>query len=409
MKILVLHSRYLSDVASGENRVVMDEVRLLREGGHEVHLWDPSPRDVTGLGLIRTGARAVWSPRAVGEVARAVRQRGIDVVHCHNLFPELSPAVLRAAAAAGAAVVVTLHNYRFLCLPSNFLRDGAVCESCLGGVPWRGVVHRCYRGSAAGSGALAASLTLHRWGRTFEKVSLFLAVSRFVRDKHLEAGWPSEGIRVKPHFTWPAPRRDGPGRYFLFLGRLSPEKGAQTIVPGWRAEHGRLVVAGGGPQAPALRSVAPSSVEFLGPVSFDDVPEVIRGARAVLIPSVSYETFGRSILEAYAAGVPVIASRTGGIPEVVQDGVTGLLVPPADGVQWAQAVERLLDDPESERLGEGAYQLWRKRYGPEAALSNLTTAYREALITADTPIGRDSCDSRFGWPSQGAAPSEAAP
>ncbi len=377
MRILVLHSRYLS-AASGENRVVADEVQLLRDAGHEVRLWAQSPQQLGGLGLIQAGVRAVWSSRAFDEVADAVRNERIDVVHCHNLFPEMSPAVLRAAASTGAAVVVTLHNYRLLCLPGNLLRDGEACEDCLGRVPWRGVVHRCYRGSAAGSGALAASLTLHRWSGTFDDVSLFLTVSQFLRDKHITGGWPAERLHVKPNFTWAAPRREGPGSYFLFLGRLSPEKGADTIVSAWRPEYGRLVIAGDGGEAQALQSAAPSSVEFIGPVPPSDVQVVIRGARALLAPSIWYEGMPRSILESYAAGVPVVASRIGGLPEIVEEGVTGLLVPPRDGVRWTQAVQRLLDDTESERLGEGAYRLWRTRFTPEAALADLLKAYQKA-------------------------------
>ncbi len=164
MRVLVLHSRYPTGTSSGENRVVDDEVELLRAAGHEVRLWSPSPEDGGGTSRLRLGARAVWSRPAVREVERLAAELRPDVVHVHNLYPLLSPAVLRTAA---APVVMTLHNYRLLCLPATFLRDGRTCEDCLGALPWRGVVHRCYRGSAAGSASLAASLGMHRrWGRS---------------------------------------------------------------------------------------------------------------------------------------------------------------------------------------------------------------------------------------------------
>src|SRR5689334_9201360 len=190
MKILILHSRYLSGQTSGENRVVDDEAQLLRDAGHDVHVWAPSPTEFNPIGLARIGGQAVWSRAAVSEVRRLVRKLGTEVVHCHNLFPMLSPAVLRAAANEGAAVVVTLHNYRFLCLPSTFLRDGSVCEDCLGRVPWRGVRYRCYRNSLLASGALASSLALHRALRTLDEVHSYLAVSSFLRDKYVMAGFP---------------------------------------------------------------------------------------------------------------------------------------------------------------------------------------------------------------------------
>ena len=189
MNVLILHSRYLSGQTSGENRVVEDEAELLRDAGHDVHVWAPSPTEFSPLGLARIGGRAVWSRAAVKEVRRLVRTRRVDVVHCHNLFPMLSPAVLSAAANEGSAVLMTLHNYRFMCLPSTFLRDGVVCEDCLGRLPWPGVLHRCYRDSSFASGALASSLTLHRGLGTFNQVHAYLAVSGFLRDKYIRAGF----------------------------------------------------------------------------------------------------------------------------------------------------------------------------------------------------------------------------
>ena len=237
MRVLVLHSRYLSGTSSGENRVVEDEVELLRSAGHEVRLWAPSPEDAGGTSRLRLGARAVWSRPAVREVERLAAELRPEVVHAHNLYPMLSPAVLRTAA---APVVVTLHNYRLLCLPATFLRNERTCEDCLGALPWRGVVHRCYRGSAAGSAALAASLGVHRRAGTFRHVAAFLAVSEFVRQKHVEAGMDAARIRVKPNFVAPMPRREGPGRDFLYLGRLSAEKGLDRLVGRWREMPGRL-------------------------------------------------------------------------------------------------------------------------------------------------------------------------
>ena len=233
MRVLILHSRYLSGTTSGENRVVEDEARLLRDAGHDVLVWAPSPSELGVAGRVRAGASALWSARAVEKVRRLIGRHQPQVVHCHNLFPMLSPAVIRAAAAE-APVVATLHNFRLLCLPATFVRDGEPCEDCLGHLPWRGVRYRCYRGSRLGSGALAGSLGLHRALGTFDDVRRFLAVSDFVRAKHVEAGFPPEQIKVKPNFSWPLPRREGPGEYFLYLGRLSPEKGVPTLLEAWR-------------------------------------------------------------------------------------------------------------------------------------------------------------------------------
>src|SRR5262249_30270757 len=159
---------------------------------------------------LHEGISAIWSAAAVRNIEKLVRSHRPDIVHCHNLFPGLSPAVLRAVRGTSAAVVMTLHNYRLVCLPATLLRDWTICEDCVGRLPWRGVAHGCYRKSTAGSAALAVSLGLHRGLGTFDRVDLYLAVSEFVRAKHVDAGLSAERILTKPNFVWPSQRRDGP-------------------------------------------------------------------------------------------------------------------------------------------------------------------------------------------------------
>lgn len=376
-----MHSRYVSSAASGENRVVEDEVRLLREAGHDVRLFSPAPRVSTRRELLRTAMEAVWSKTAARETRDLIRQHRPDVVHFHNLFPALSPSVLRAAT-GGAPILATLHNYRLLCLPGTFLRRGQICELCLGRVPWPGFVYRCYRGSLAGSGVMATSLSVHRVLRSFDVPQRYLAVSEFLRFKYLQAGFPPERVLVKPNFAWPAPRRQGPGEWFLYLGRLSSEKGLSVLFKAWRPSLGRLLVAGDGPEADRLREVAPAGIEMLGFIAPADVSSLLSGARALVVPSIWYEGHPRGILEAYAAGVPVIASRIGALPEAVEEGSTGFLVPPNEPVALRQAMERLLDDSVSKGLGDGAWKLWGDRLTPQHGLAALEEAYRDAMAEA---------------------------
>jgi glycosyltransferase involved in cell wall biosynthesis len=377
MRIMILHSRYLSGDASGENRVVEDEARLLSNGGHEVRMWAPSARGLNGADLLRTGARAVWSRHAAAEVRRVARRFRPDVIHCHNLFPALSPAVLRTS--SEAPVVMTLHNYRLLCLPATLLRDGRICESCVGRVPWPGVVHGCYRGSVPQSAGMALSIVTHRTVGSFDRVALFLAVSRFVRDKHVQAGFAPERIRVKPNFAWGIPRREGPGEYFLYLGRLSEEKDVGTLLTAWHRVRWPLLVVGDGPERSRLEAMAPAGVEFRQTVPPSVAAELLRRARAILLPSICYEGEPRVVLEAYAAGVPVVASGIGGLADLVPDGLSGIVASPRSPNAWAEAAERLSDDTESERLGEGAHQLWQERHSPERGLQELEAAYLESV------------------------------
>lgn len=373
------HSRYMTGPVSGENRVVDDEARLLADGGHQVDLWEPIPDDeaMGALDLARTGLGSIWSRSAAATIRGRIRRSRPDVVHVHNMYPLLSPAVIRVARAEGVPVVVTLNNYRLLCLPAILRRDGATCELCVGHVPWRGVRYGCYRGSRAASAAIATSLTLHRGVGTFDEVGLYLAATEFVRGKHIEGGFDPDRVWVKPNFAWAAPRRTGPGDSFLFVGRLSEEKGAGLLVDMWRPEFGRLLVRGDGPQEDELRARASAEIEFVGRMDDDGIQRLMQQARAVLVPSLSYEGLPRSISEAFAAGVPVVASRIGAIPEVVEDGVSGLLVEGPG--EWPAALTRLLDDETSERLGEGAHAAWRLSLGPERNLQELEAAYRHVM------------------------------
>ena len=378
MRILVLHSRYRSGPASGENRVVDDETLLLSRAGHQVNVFSPSVGQPVGLEMIKAGAGTIWSIEAAAETKRRIESWNPDIVHCHNLYPALSPSVIRAVNGR-VPVIMTLHNYRLLCLPATFLRDGRICEDCLHRRPWPGIVHRCYRQSLPGSAAMASSLTLHRALGSFDRIGLYIAISQFVRLKHVQAGLPAGKIDVKPHFSWAMERREGPGDYFLYLGRLSPEKGVATLLAAWEDVPAKLLIVGDGPSGRQLRGKAPANVEFRPSVGADTVPELLRRARAVLAPSVSHEGAGRVVVEAYAAGVPVLVSRAGGLPEAVQEGVTGLVLPPNDVRAWRGAVQHLLQDSESERMGTAAWALWSTRYTPDHAILNLLECYRHGM------------------------------
>jgi glycosyltransferase involved in cell wall biosynthesis len=378
MRILVMHSRYASGAASGENRVVDDEVSLLRSAGHDVFEYLPEVRSGSSLQAARLAGRTLWSTEAVSLVQKLLTRHRPEIVHVHNLFPMLSPAVIRMASQE-APVVMTLHNYRLLCLPGTLFREGQVCELCVGRIPWRGVAYACYRGSRPASAALGVSVTLHRALGSFQRVSLYLAVSRFLRQEYVKAGYAAEKILTRSHFSWPQNRRVGPGTYFLYLGRLAEEKGIADLVQSWRPEFGPLVVAGEGPFRDSLRTSAAPAVDFRGSVSESEVPPLLSGARAVLVPSLGLESFGRVVIEAYAAGVPVVASRRGALPEMVVDQYSGFLIDPFDSKAWAEAIKRLMEDGESERLGDGAYRRWHDRFTPEIGLASLESAYRGAI------------------------------
>ncbi len=372
MRILVAHSRYASGNVSGENRVVEDEVRLLSEAGHDVVSWTPSGADVHP---VRAAARATWARDASRRLRQLTRAHRADVVHIHNLFPMISPASIRAVSTE-APVVLTLHNYRLLCLPATLFRDGRICEDCVGRSLARGVIHGCYRKSRLASGALAASLELHRRIDSFKGVRRFLAVSEFVRAKHRAAGLAAD-IRVKPNFAWARDRRRGAGSHYVFAGRLTPEKGLDVIVDAWKNVRETLIVAGDGEQADALRRLAPPNVRFVGPCTSAEVDALLRDARALLVPSRCYEGAPRSIIEAFATGVPVVAPSLGSLAEIVDDGINGVSIARSSAATWMGAIDQLRDDHVVARLGAGAWETWSSRYSPAANLAALEATYRD--------------------------------
>jgi len=363
---------------SGENRVVREEAELLRRGGHDVELLAPSPDESRKVTLAARSLDSFGIGRIVGD---RVRSRGVDVVHCHNLYPALGAGVLRAAEHAGAAVVMTLHNYRLMCPAGTFFRDGRVCQDCLGRLPWPGVAHACYRESRSESAVLAASLVVARTTRKLDAVHRFLAVSAFVRDKHVEASFPAERIIVKPNVVPAQTQRQGAGTYFLVLSRLVVEKGVAEIIRSWDPSLGELRVAGDGPERGRLESLAVGrGVHLDGAMAPEEIPALLAGARALLVPSSWFEGQPRVILEAYAAGVPVIASRIGGLAEAVIDNETGITVDPGDTEAWRAAARQLGDDDKlTIRLGRAAHALWAERFNPTRGLEMLEAAYGEAL------------------------------
>lgn len=377
MRVLIVHADYQSGPASGENQVVNDEERLLREAGHDVRRLTRLPMAVGVRGAIRSGADAVWSWSSLGEIGEQIRVARPDIIHCHNILTGISPAIFRPAGRASLPIVMSLHNYRLMCLPGTFLREGRLCETCLGRSPLPGVRWSCYKDSTVASGVLGSSIVLHRAIGSFDKVTLFAAVSRFLRDKHVEGGFDQHRIVVKPNFAWPAeprPRSD----YYLFLGRLALEKGVRTLIDAWRHVDAKLLVAGDGEEAHQLRASAPSNVEFLGTVDHERALILLGRARALLIPSLWYEGAPRTILEAYAAGVPVLGSRIGAMPELIEEGRSGLLLTPGDPQSWVEGIRAVEEENAVARLGDGAYELWNRYYRPDIALENILVLYQQA-------------------------------
>jgi len=352
LKIVLCHNYYRQ--RGGEDQVFEDEVNLLRENGHQVVTFIRRNDDINAVNLPQTAVETIWNQRAANEIRRIVNSERADVVHFHNWLPLISPSAYWGAKRGGAAVVQTLHNYRFLCPKGTMFRGGDVCEKCLGrNYPWPAIQHACYRGSRFGSTVVASTLAIHRAIGTLQKVvDVFIAASGFTKSKYVEAGFDAERIRTKPNFLHPDPGvGSGRGDFVLYFGRLSPEKGIATLLKAWELLESPipLKISGSGPMADEVNATANrnAGIEFLGFASDSVIDELLREARFLVCPSTNYEGFPKTIVESLARGTPIVAGRLGALSELITNGQNGRLFSPGDPLDLANTVTDLYKNASS--------------------------------------------------------------
>jgi len=344
MRVLICHNFYQQP--GGEDQVFAAETELLRRFGHDVETHAVHNDQVESQGRLKLAATTVWNGAAASEIARRASRHRSQIVHFHNTFPLLSPAVYSAARKTGAAVVQTLHNYRLICPAATLFRNGKPCEKCLGRLPLPGVAHGCYRGSRAVTAVTAAMLSLHRaLGTWADQVDAYIALTKFARDKFLAAGFDGQHVHVKPNFLDPDPGEGpGDGGFALFVGRLTEEKGIRPMLQAWKKIGSAmpLKICGDGPLA-AL--AADSPVEWFGRRPLAEVIDLMGRASLLVFPSLWYEGFPRTIVESFARGTPVVASDLGSMGELVQTGRTGALFDPGDPDSLARTIVWLRQNP----------------------------------------------------------------
>jgi glycosyltransferase involved in cell wall biosynthesis len=389
MRILTLHTHYRQP--GGEDGVFGAEVALLRDKGHTVVPLTFHNKQLEDVPLLWRAAVTLWNREAYSRVREAIRLHRPDILHVHNTFPLASPAVIHAAKAEGVPVVMTLHNYRLLCVNALFFRQGQVCEACLGRLPWRGALYGCYRESRAASAVVAGMITLHRALGTWNLVDRFIALTEFARQKFIEGGFPPEKISVKPNFVHPDPGPgEGRGGYALFVGRLSPEKGLGTLLMAWERLGGKvpLKIVGDGPLAPEVQEAQKRipGVEWLGRKAPEEVYALMGEASFLIFPSEWYEGFPKVLVEAFAKGLPVLASALGSQGSIVDHGRTGLHFRPRDPEDLAAKVEWLLAHPnELARMRKETRAEYEAKYTAEENYAQLMAIYHELLSKTHIP------------------------
>ncbi|MBC7871861.1 MAG: glycosyltransferase [Chitinophagaceae bacterium] len=382
MKILIAHNAYLQ--RGGEDAVVDAEIALLRNYGHQVETYLRHNDELNTMLKARAAISAIWSRKSAQEMEHLCETFRPDVIHAHNTFPLISPSFNWMAARRNIPVVQTLHNFRLLCPEAMFLREGRVCEDCLGKLPWRAVTRKCYRNSGLQSAVATGMIAAHRGIGTYrQRITLYIALNAFCRDKFIVGGLPANRFRIKPNFVASGTRPDWNSRGGgLFVGRLSAEKGVDTLVEAMNLlgtnRTDRIDVIGDGPLE--VQAAETFGEQYLGFRSLEFILDRMRSALFLIVPSIWYENSPRTIVEAFSCGLPVIASRLGALADIIQDGVTGLLFHPGDAADLAAKIAWAESHPEQMlRMGQAARIEYEGKYTPKRNHQILIDIYKDAI------------------------------
>ena len=384
MKIFVVHNSYKLD--GGEDSVKKNEVALLRNNGKCVECLSVSNELIDSVfrKIIATFSSIFSLSSYLSNYFRIIRARP-NVVHVHNYFPLVSPAIFYACSAAGVPVVHTLHNYRAICPTALLMHEGKIEERSVKGSSWWAVYRRVYRDSWVGTLALAVMIEIHKRGGTWKrKVDRFIALTEFSRKKYIEAGWPEDKIVVKPNFTEDpyggseiVAKRGG---YGIFVGRLSSEKGINLLLDAWRNIDLRLKVAGRGELVSYVQRQASRNIEYVGSKMKSEVLDLVQHADFIVMASTWYEGFPMVLVEAFSCGTPALVPRLGSMEEIVRDGITGLHFEAGNADDLNKKAQWMIDHPaEARKMGENARREYLNKYTPEQNYEMLMDIYQEAI------------------------------
>lgn len=393
MKILICHNFYQQ--SGGEDQVFQNERDMLKSKGHTVWAYERHNDEIKIKNFLSVALDLIWSRKTYQDIVKLIKRYRPDVIHIHNFFPLISPSVYWAAFRQNVPVVQTLHNQRLMCPAGSFVRKRKLCLDCLGKkFAWPAVLFGCYRRSRVFSFGVAFMVFVHRFLKTWQtKVSCFIVSTEFYKRLFVSAGLPSDKIIVKPHMVFfdPGVGERG-GHYAIFIGRLDPEKGIEVLVDAWCVLKERgvcfpLKIRGEGQLLGDIQerliSYGLDFVKILERKSREEMYDLIKNAKFLIWPALGYyETFGLIAIEAFACGVPVIASNSGVAVENVRSGITGLHYQSDDPKDLAAKVEWALNHPvEMQKMGAMARKEYEEKYSAERNYQMLMEIYNKARNT----------------------------
>lgn len=398
MRVLIIHNYYRQ--RGGEDQVFEDETKLLEQHGIDVIRYTVSNDELEKYHPLRAFSSCIWNAETYRNISELIHKQRIDIIHCHNLWAVASPSVYWAAEKNHVPVVQTLHNYRLVCCNALLLRDEKICTDCCQHrfMPFvQPIRHKCYRNKSSATLAIWLMININRiLGTWNKKVTVYIALSSFQKKLLSEAGFPSDKIVVKPNFTFEPSRNTVhtmKDDYVAYIGRLSIEKGIDILLKAWQTiPQIPLVIAGNGPLAEYVTDMSRNcpSIKYIGPVPHENIHSVIAGARCIIVPSICFETMSLVILEAFSLGIPVVASRLGALPEIIEDNLTGFLFTHGDINEMVSKIQLLWHNRElTIRMGKQARAEYERKYSPDVAFDKLIAIYKQAIETYSNSTGNN--------------------
>ncbi|HYA23184.1 MAG TPA: glycosyltransferase [Terriglobales bacterium] len=405
MRVLQIHKTF--HTRGGADTFFFKTCDLLTEHGHEVaHFSTLHPKnhespfskyfvagftdaDVSQLRFARKAkafVQGIYSLEARRSLERLVQDFRPDVAHAHSINYQLSPSVFDVFRDSGIPLVVTLHDYHIICGAGTLQTGGSICERCRGGHHYNLLLHNCYWNLPA---SLMATLShyLHDFRGSWNCASKLLVPSRFLLKKLVEFGIPSERIVHIPIFIdFPdhAPNNDSAGNYVLYFGRLASNKGVEVLLEAIQPLDCKLLMIGDGPQSAWVEEQIATRVKNAKRIPFvssrEELRNYIAGAAFTVVPSLWYENQPAAVLETYAMGRPVIGSKLGGIPELIEVGYTGLLSTPGDAADLRQKIRFMLQRPAlCQEWGRNGNQKLRAGFSRASHYDRLMSIYESVL------------------------------
>ena len=383
MKICLIHNEY--GKLSGEEVVARDLLRLLESKGHDVVPFIRSSAEIPKmiLGSVRAFFSGIYSFTSKRKIRQFLRTHQPDIVHIHNVFPLISPSVLSECKKASIPVVMTVHNYRLICPNGLFMTNGNICERCSHGHEYWCVLKNCEGNRFKSLGYALRSYVARKKRFFLDNVTIYAALTEFQKQKLITQGFPSDRIVVIPNMTTIENTEvESPlGEYVGYAGRISPEKDIPTLMDASQ-NYQRIPfkAAGTYEKMPHLLKQSPANFEFLGHLDSAKINQFFASARMIVLGSICYEGFPTVIIEAMLYGKPVVCSRIGGLPEIVEDGVTGLLFEPGNADDLAEKIRYLWDHPElCQKMGQTGREKVLREYSSEKYYERLIACYQKAV------------------------------